>query len=484
MRIACWYVTATLKKEAQEALLQLAFSVSPVVEETAFGLLYIDISGLQRLSGSEQALAGTMLQEAAAAGFPLKIGIASNPATARVAARVAAASASQSLSPADPLGLPAPLRSRLYNWSQLCDGRGSDIGWVIVPPGNENEFLAPLPLECLEIPAQLHEVFARWGISSLGELAGLPEAELFERLGSQGRFWQQRARGIDTRPLVRRLLSAPFEEAAELEWSLDRIEPLVFILSGLLDSICKRLEPAGLGVDQLRLLLQLEGGFSCERLLRLPFPMRKARVLLSLLRLDLESNPPPAPIIGVTLQALPARSRHVQFSLLEPALPCPEKLSRTLARLAALVGEENLGSPRLLNTHRPGGFRLVPFEPERQASGSRLQASGSRPQASGVRGQGGVAGDGSLSVCCSLRRLTPARPAQVQLEQNQPIRIFSAEIHSQVITVSGPWRSSGDWWRSRPWQRDEWDVGCADGSLWRIYQRLEDGCWFVEGAYD
>jgi len=444
MRIACWYVTATLKKEAQEALLQLAFSFSPVVEETALGLLYIDISGLQRLSGSEQALVGNMLHEASAAGFPLKIGIASNPATARVAARLAASETQ---------------------------------GILIVPPGKEDEFLAPLPLECLEIPAELHEVFARWGISSLGELAGLPEAELFERLGPQGRFWQQRARGIDTRPLVRRLLTAPFEEAAELEWSLDRIEPLVFILSGLLDSICKRLEPTGLGVDQLRVLLQLEGGFSCERLLRLPFPMRKARVLLSLLRLDLESNPPPAPIVGVTLQALPARSRRVQFSLLEPALPCPEKLSRTLARLAALVGEENLGSPRLLNTHRPGGFRLVPFEAEKQAPGSRLQAPG-------VRGQRGVAGDGSLSVCCALRRLTPARPAQVQLEQNQPIRIFSAEIHSQVITVSGPWRSSGDWWRSRPWQRDEWDVGCADGSLWRIYQRLEDGCWFVEGVYD
>jgi len=45
-----------------------------------------------------------------------------------------------------------------------------------------------------------------------------------------------------------------------------------------------------------------------------------------------------------------------------------------------------------------------------------------------------------------------------------------------------PWRTSGDWWTTNPWARDEWDIALSDGALYRIY--CEPRGWFVEGSYD
>ena len=81
-----------------------------------------------------------------------------------------------------------------------------------------------------------------------------------------------------------------------------------------------------------------------------------------------------------------------------------------------------------------------------------------------------------------------------------------------MVCVAGPWRTSGEWWRTDTWARDEWDVAIESGSqrsevrgqrsegsetkeivglvgqrlqvLYRIYRELPSGSWFVEGIYD
>jgi protein ImuB len=53
-----------------------------------------------------------------------------------------------------------------------------------------------------------------------------------------------------------------------------------------------------------------------------------------------------------------------------------------------------------------------------------------------------------------------------------------------VVSVAGPWRTTGDWWRDTAWARDEWDVGLEDGALYRVYREHGTNEWFVEGAYD
>ena len=49
---------------------------------------------------------------------------------------------------------------------------------------------------------------------------------------------------------------------------------------------------------------------------------------------------------------------------------------------------------------------------------------------------------------------------------------------------AGPWRTSGDWWTPASYDRDEWDVAMADGTIYRIYVERRVGQWFIEGVID
>ena len=38
--------------------------------------------------------------------------------------------------------------------------------------------------------------------------------------------------------------------------------------------------------------------------------------------------------------------------------------------------------------------------------------------------------------------------------------------------------------RSSPWDRDEWDIAMADGTVYRLFVEREVGQWFLEGVFD
>jgi hypothetical protein len=54
----------------------------------------------------------------------------------------------------------------------------------------------------------------------------------------------------------------------------------------------------------------------------------------------------------------PVKPRFAQSGLFIPAAPEPVKLELTLARIKAIVGEDRVGSPELMDTHRPDAFRM------------------------------------------------------------------------------------------------------------------------------
>src|SRR5436309_2157068 len=105
----------------------------------------------------------------------------------------------------------------------------------VVPAGTELGFLAPLPLACLAPPPAIAATLERWGIRRLGDLARLPVAEVATRLGPAGAALVRTARGEDERPLAPQALGGPVEEAIDLEYALDALEPLLFVLRGLVE---------------------------------------------------------------------------------------------------------------------------------------------------------------------------------------------------------------------------------------------------------
>jgi protein ImuB len=131
-------------------------------------------------------------------------------------------------------------------------------------------------------------------------------------------------------------------------------------------------------------------------------------------------------------------------------------LELTLARIQAIVGEGRVGSPELIDTHRPDAFRMVRSGWDRRSP---------------------------FVVCqLALRRFRPPRTAHVSLSSNQPDFIAADGVRGKVLEFAGPWRTSGDWWTTNSWARDEWDIALSDGALYRIY--CEPSGWFVEGSYD
>ena len=87
----------------------------------------------------------------------------------------------------------------------------------------------------------------------------------------------------------------------------------------------------------------------------------------------------------------------------------------------------------------------------------------------------------------TLRVLRPPLTAHVTLREEQPVRFTIAGTTYIVTSVSGPWRSSGDWWSSQSWSREEWDVSAHHGStaaLYRLVHDRKDKTWLVDGSYD
>ena len=292
-------------------------------------------------------------------------------------------------------------------------------GVSVIPYGDEAKFLGSLPLTLLGPTPEMQETLERWGIRRFRDLAALPELGLAERLGPEGLRLHKLARGAGDRPLVPVREPLHFEEETELEYPVELLEPLVFVLARLLHGLRARLVSRGLATNELRLRLKLENRGEHTRTLRFPVPMLDTKAFLKLLDLDLGAHPPPAPVVKVWLEAEPAKPRAAQTGLFIPLAPEPEKLELTLARLKSLVGEKTWARPRLLDTHRPGAFQMLarplaaspqsPLSPRRWST-ARHPSAPSRPRADGLRAAGACTGGRSARACESRPRGPGALP--------------------------------------------------------------------------
>ncbi len=372
---------------------------------------------------------------------------------------------------------------------------------TVVNRGEDADAVAPLPLELLAqlnavlpqlnaVNPELLSTFRRWGLRTLGDLAALPADAVSARLGAEGLRCHRLAQGHDLRPLQPDVPVERFEQAFDLEWPIEGLEPLSFVLGRLLEPLAAHLERRGRGAAVLHLRLHLVTRTLHERSLQLPAAMRDARTLRTLLLLDLESHPPPAAIDRVVVAADPTPARVLQFSLLARPLPSPEQLSTLMARLSALMGEDRCGSPVVVDSWKPGVFGMKGFNP---GSGIRDQGSGIRPFR--------IPDPRSPSV--ALRRFRVPVPARVRAHEGTPLHLVIDRrglTGGAVQSAAGPWRTSGNWWNDEPgspgsripdprsqvssWDRDEWDVALGDGVAYRVFRERGSGAWFLDGVFD
>lgn len=437
---------------AQAALLDCAFAFSPRVESTSAGTVIADLLGTEKLFGSPPNVARLMTLRAQECGLEANVAVAANPDTARIAA---------------------------------CGFRGISI----LALGEEEKRLTSLPVEVLSPSPAILDTLDSWGIRTLGALAKLPPLSIVERLGQGGLQLQRQARGEIRRTLLPAEPTGNFEEIYEFETPVETVESLAFIVSRLLHQLCLRLSARSLGMTQLQMNLELvvrqlrsdAAKENYERIWKLPLPIVDAKVLLRLVRLDLDAKSFSAPIRKITLQALPARQRSAQAGLFTPAAPQAEQMEITVARISGLVGadDENgihcVGSPQVLDSHQPDSFCVQAFSTE--TNDTEISQTEIRE------------GEGHLArPTISLRIFRPALATSVELRDGKPFSLLLNNRRAQILCASGPWSSSGQWWNPASlWAREEWDVAVktSDGSgLYRLVWDRMRKQWFLEGLFD
>jgi len=474
---ACLYQPPGLPRAAEGTLIAIAHEFSPRYESHGDDRIAIDVSGLRRMFGDARAIGDAVRRELAARGVRAHVAIAST----RTAAMV--------------LALARP-------------------GLTVIPSGAEADALAPLPLTVLakyEVSSLL-ETFKKWGLCTLGELASLPAADLVSRLGRSALAWQATSRGEDRGPLIPTLAEERFDASLDLEWPVEGLEPLSFVLTRLLEPLSTRLERRDRGVAVLHVLLRLVTHSSAERetvarRLELPTPMRDVRALRTLALLDLEAHPPGGAIDRVTLVIDPTPGRVLQHTLFTRAHPTPDQLSTLLARLGALMGQDRFGAPAVVDSHRPGAFAMAPFKTDhRQSPGLRSLPSAAsygqaRQSAEGATAAATSHRPSALSpqpdISSALRRCRQPVPARVAVVDGRPVRMTTDRrgfAGGAVMQCVGPWRTSGCWWSggagNQPpahpasWDRDEWDVALGDGAVYRIFQDRAAHGWFIDAIAD
>jgi protein ImuB len=468
---------------AGASLEALAREFSPRVQVHQGSVVSLDIGGLGRLLGTPAEIGDELRRAAADRGLHPHIGIAPTRTAALLLALARA-------------------------------------GVTVAPPGGERAAVAPIPLGILrrlpprpdvpgacatgvETGSAVADRLQRWGLKTLGDLAGLPARPLSERLGQAGVMWQRLARGEDLQPLVTTEPEVPIEEALDLEWPVEGLEPLSFVLARICEPIAERLAALDLAAVALHLSCRLVSRETATRELQLPAPMRDPKVLRTLILLHLESHPLAGGVDRLALRVDTAPARITQFSLLARARPFPEQMATLLARLSALLGEDRVGTPALVDSHRPGAFAMARFSGGGE-SVSALEGVGAtdppREPLDQARGEPRVA-------LCRFRVPVPAR---VMVHAGRPVRVTTGRRGldgGAVASAAGPWRTSGEWWRSpepasregsgrvegrsperaervEGWSRDEWDVALADGGIYRIYRDRSRDRWFLDGIVD
>jgi protein ImuB len=417
-------------------------------DETCGATLALDVSGSERLLGNARQIATTLQQSLYAMGYEASVTAAHNVYAAILAAR----------------GIQ---------------------GVTAIAPGCEAEALATLPLAVLEQDDAQAQTFAAWGIHTLGQLAALPTKPLVARVGQSGLRMQAQARGAYDHLLAptAEASDALLCESMELEHPVELLEPLLFLLSQMLEQVTQRAAHRALAIASVETCLVLDGRalegkalMELRRTVRPAIPERDRHTLLKLIQLDLELHPPEAAVIALRIAAHPARPQTEQQGLFAAQSPEAGRLEILLARLRKLVGEGRVGAPELLDSHAPEAFRVANFKFGQATShGMNRQVQ----PATQIKTQ-------TTSHAPALRMVRPPSAVAVELHGDAPFAMYHEGQRLMLQAGSGPWRTSGAWWTHLAWCREEWDVVMKEQPKRCLRLAHDPGasCWYVIGIYD
>jgi DNA polymerase-4 len=255
--------------EASKAAFRVFEDSSPLVEGLSIDEAFLDVRGLERISGTPTEIAARLRRDVRdRVGLPITVGVARTKFLAKVASGVA-----------------------------------KPDGLLVVPPDAELTFLHPLPVERLwgvgpATARKLHEQ----RISIVGEVARLSESVLVQILGrAAGRHLYALAHNRDPRPVVVGRRRRSIGSQCALGRSRKTPEAVDAVLVSLVDRVTRRMRIAGRVGRTIVLRLRFGDYMRATRSHTLPQPISHTQTILLTARWLLAGAMPEIERRGLTL---------------------------------------------------------------------------------------------------------------------------------------------------------------------------------------
>jgi DNA polymerase-4 len=218
--------------------------LSPLIEQISIDEAFIDVS---ELFDSGESIAWRLQAEVNnELGLPCSIGIASNKLVAKIANDFGKAAA--------------------------CSEKPPNA-ITVVPPGQEAEFLAPLPVERLwGVGPKTAQRLAQIGVTTIGDLANKHEGDLVRLFGKTGRYLYMHSQGIDDTPIVS--FHSPKSISQEITFARDvkDEQQLHRTLRELSENVGKQLREQGYSATTVKIKLRWPDFTTPTRQMTLPAP--------------------------------------------------------------------------------------------------------------------------------------------------------------------------------------------------------------------
>lgn len=351
---------------------------------------------------------------------------------------------------------------------------------LVVPVGGSAQFLRDLPIDTLEDPS-LVGLLRRMGLSTVGDFATLPSADVHTRFGTHGALLHRLARGQDPQLISRRRVPPELEATLLLEPPLDLVEPIAFSLRTTAEAFVADLARYGLVCTTVLIEIDADGSLATSRRWMHP-RWFGATDLIDRVRWQLGvEGAIRAPVDAVRLIPEITEPLGDHADSLFGGGP-DERVERGVARVQGIVGHESVVSVTVQGGRGPGERRLLTPWGERPVAPRPvgLPWPGSLPPPAPATvfrepQQAMVVGAEGQSIGVSGRGVVTGEPA-----------LFRAAVGQDwqpVASWAGPWPVDEQWWDEAAARRiARFQVVGVDGSAFLMI--VEGGHWWTEARYD
>jgi nucleotidyltransferase/DNA polymerase involved in DNA repair len=309
--------------EVSASVIRILHGFTDLVEQVSIDEAFLDVGGSRRLFGDGAAVARSI--KARIRGeleLTASVGVAANKFVAKVAS----------------------------------DLEKPD-GLVIVPPGEERAFLAPLPIRRLwGVGARTEEALARAGIRRIGQLAEVPAADLERWLGATGEHLGSLARGLDDRPVVVEGSNRSIGHETTFDPDTADRGQIEATLLALVEKLTRRLRQHGVAARTIAVKFRRADFSTCTRRITLPEPADTSEQVAPVaLRLfgALFGEGTLVRLVGVYGTNLVPPGARPQLELFAPQAARPRReLAAAVDAITRRFGEQAITRARLVGKRR------------------------------------------------------------------------------------------------------------------------------------